>query len=89
MDVLTVLCNCSRFNSIGNGTKVDGKFHTTRTANGDVPAPDGALCDAATPCDPIEANCCAYKQGDGNVPMHDWTFEETLSAIVMQAEVSL
>lgn len=25
-----------------------------------------------------------YKQGDGNVPIHDWALEETLSAVVMQ-----
>lgn len=37
------------FDSIGNSTKVDGAFGTTRTAHGDVPAPDGALCDAARP----------------------------------------
>lgn len=42
-------------------------------------------CDAAVPCGPSE-NCCAYKQGDGDVPHHDWTFEETLSGVVMQAE---
>ena len=74
------------FNSIGNGTKIDGTFHTTNTANGPVPAPDGCLCDAAVPCGNAADNCCAYKQGDGNVPMHDWTFEETLSAVVMKAE---
>ena len=25
-------------------------------------------------------------QGDGNVPRHDWTFEETLSGLVMMSE---
>eukprot|EP00039_Didymoeca_costata_P016898 m.307959 g.307959 ORF g.307959 m.307959 type:complete len:943 (-) comp16467_c0_seq2:162-2990(-) len=65
------------FNSIGDGTK------TGRNAN--VPAPDGCLCDAALPCGPA-GDCTYYKQGDGNVPRHDWTFEETLSALVMQAE---
>lgn len=57
-------------------------------------APDGALCDAAIPCGqdkrktlPTTGNdCCAYKQGDGDVPHHDWTFEETLSALVMTSE---
>jgi hypothetical protein len=28
-------------------------------------------------------------QGDGDVPRHDWTFEETVSAVVMQAEMLL
>lgn len=28
-------------------------------------------------------------QGDGNVPRHDWTIEETLSAVVIQAEMLL
>ena len=46
-------------------------------------APDGCSCDNAEP------NGCNYKQGDGNVPIHDWTFEETLSAVVMQAELLL
>lgn len=85
------------FDSIGDGHKIDGKFHTTHTSwiatNGtkvphpgpDVPAPDGCLCDAAVPCGPLK-NCCAYKQGDGNVPRHDWTFEETLSGLVMMGE---
>lgn len=29
------------------------------------------------------------RQGDGNVPIHDWTLEETLSGVVMQAELLL
>ena len=61
------------FDSIGDGHKVDGSFHTTHSSwvatNGsavphpgpDVPAPDGCLCDAAVPCGPLK-NCCAYKQ---------------------------
>ena len=85
------------FDSIGDGKKIDGTFHTTRASwvatdgspvaspGPDVPAPDGALCDAAVPCGPAK-DCCAYKQGDGTVPRHDWTFEETLSGVVMAAE---
>ena len=85
------------FDSIGNGSKLDASFHTTHNSavatNGDpiphpagpVPAPDGCLCDAAVPCGPAK-DCCAYKQGDGNVPRHDWTIEETLSGVVMMAE---
>ena len=85
------------FDSMGDGKKIDGQFKTCHgsceATNGStiecggppVPAPDGALCDAAVPCGPSK-NCCAYKQGDGNVPRHDWTFEETLSGVVMVAE---
>jgi hypothetical protein len=47
------------------------------------PAPDGCLCDAASP------KGAYYKQGDGNVPIHDWALEETLSAVIMQAELLL
>jgi hypothetical protein len=47
------------------------------------PAPDGCLCDAAQP------NGAYYKQGDGNVPIHDWALEESLSAVIMQAELLL
>ena len=46
-------------------------------------APDGCSCDNGEP------NGCNYKQGDGNVPIHDWTLEETLSAVVMQSELLL
>ena len=46
-------------------------------------APDGMLCDNGSPQD------CNYKQGDEDVPIHDWTLEESLSALVMQAELLL
>ena len=59
----------------GNGTRVG--------LDDPNPAPDGCLCDAAEPSGAF------YKQGDGNVPIHDWALEETLSAIVMQAEQCL
>ncbi len=78
------------FNSIANGTR-----RGIGAANdGPIPAPDGVLCDAAVPKptdvhDPANGEGCWYKQGDGNVPMHDWTIEETLSALVMQAELLL
>lgn len=48
-----------------------------------VVAPDGCLCDGADPTD------CQYKQGDGDVPRHDWALEETLSAVIMQSEFLL
>ena len=46
-------------------------------------APDGCGCDNGEPTG------CNYKQGDGDVPIHDWTLEETLSGVVMQAELLL
>lgn len=46
-------------------------------------APDGCGCDNGEP------SGCNYKQGDGNVPIHDWTLEETLSGVVMQSELLL
>jgi len=45
-----------------------------------LPAPDGCLCDDA------DLAGADYKQGDGNVPIHDWALEETLSGVIMQAE---
>eukprot|EP01051_Picozoa_sp_SAG22_P009830 SAG22_NODE_848_length_6859_cov_5.488905_3_plen_1824_part_00 len=46
-------------------------------------APDGTSCDGATPTQ------CQHKQGDGTVSIHDWALEETVSAVVMQAELLL
>lgn len=46
-------------------------------------APDGCGCDDGEP------SGCNHKQGDGNVPIHDWTLEETLSGVVMQSELLL
>ena len=46
-------------------------------------APDGSLGDAAAPKKII------YKQGDGNVKMHDWFYEATAAGIVMQSEILL
>ena len=61
------------FENIGNAN---------RSCNdcGGAIAPDGCLCDDGEPTN------CDYKQGDGNVPIHDWALEETLSAVIMQAE---
>ena len=74
------------FDSIGNGTSY-GKGGST--SDGGLPAPDGCLCDAAVPVPPGNGQGCWYKQGDGDVPRHDWTMEESLSAVVMQAEMLL
>jgi hypothetical protein len=43
-------------------------------------APDGALCDAATP------GCIIYRQGDGKADMHDWGMEFTAAGAVLKAE---
>ncbi len=43
-------------------------------------APDGCLCDAASP------GWIYYKQGDGRVDIHDWGMEFTAAGIVLQAE---
>ena len=46
-------------------------------------APDGCLGDAAVP------GQIAYKQGDGNVNIHDWFYEATAAGVVMQTELLL
>lgn len=57
----------------------DGK----RAGVHDWVAPDGALCDAASPGKII------YKQGDGKIDIHDWGMEFTAAGVVMQAELLL
>jgi len=49
----------------------------------DLVAPDGCLGDAAAP------GRIAYRQGDGNVKIHDWFYEATAAGVVMQAEILL
>lgn len=46
-------------------------------------APDGCLGDGALPGE------IAYKQGDGNVVIHDWFYETTAAGVVMQCEILL
>ena len=46
-------------------------------------APDGSLGDAAGPGQIV------YKQGDGDVKIHDWFYEATAAGIVMQSEILL
>ena len=46
-------------------------------------APDGGLGDTAAPGKII------YKQGDGDVNMHDWFYEATAACLVMQSEILL
>jgi hypothetical protein len=57
----------------------DGK----RAGNKDWVAPDGCLCDAASP------GSIWYKQGDGRTDIHDWAVEFTAAGILMQAEALL
>jgi hypothetical protein len=46
-------------------------------------APDGCLGDGARPGE------IAYKQGDGNVAIHDWFYETTAAGVVMECEILL
>ena len=46
-------------------------------------APDGSLGDAAAPGKII------FKQGDGDLKVHDWFYEATAAGLVMQAEILL
>ena len=61
------------FSQMGDGKRVGG---------GDWKwvAPDGCLCDAASP------GWIYYKQGDGRIDIHDWGMEFTAAGIVLQAE---
>ena len=45
--------------------------------------PDGSLGDAARPGEII------YKQGDGNIKIHDWFYEATAAGVVVQCEFLL
>lgn len=62
------------FDQMGDGKRV--------SARGWV-APDGCLCDAASP------GWFMPKQGDGRVDIHDWGMEFTAAGIVLQAELLL
>ena len=62
------------FNQMGDGQRKGFK---------DWVAPDGCLCDCASPGSII------YKQGDGRIELHDWGMEFTAAGLVMQAELLL
>lgn len=62
------------FNQMGDGKR--------KGAN-DWVAPDGCLCDAASP------NWIVYKQGDGRTDIHDWGMEFTAAGVVLQSELLL
>jgi hypothetical protein len=59
------------FNLMGDGRRKGDRGYV---------APDGCLCDAATP------TSIYYRQGDGRVDIHDWGMEFTAAGVVMQAE---
>ncbi len=59
------------FTQMGDGKRVGAR---------DWVAPDGCLCDAASP------GWIYYKQGDGRVDIHDWGVEFTAAGLLMQAE---
>jgi hypothetical protein len=62
------------FSQMGDGKRVGGQNWR---------APDGCLCDAASP------GWIYYKQGDGRVDIHDWGMEFTAAGLVLQAELLL
>jgi hypothetical protein len=57
------------FDQMGDGKRVGFK---------DWVAPDGCLCDAASP------GWIVYKQGDGRTDIHDWGMEFTAAGLLMQ-----
>lgn len=63
------------FDQMGDGRR--------RGLPGDIVAPDGSLCDCASPGRII------YKQGDGRTDIHDWGFEFTAAGVVLQADLLL
>lgn len=73
---VTWIENCHHlwFSQMGDGKRKG--YH-------DWVAPDGCLCDAASP------GWIVYKQGDGRIDIHDWGLEFTAAGVVMQAEALL
>lgn len=62
------------FDQMGDGQRKGAK---------DWVAPDGCLCDAASP------GWIMYKQGDGRIDIHDWGMEFTAAGLLMQSELLL
>ncbi|MHB8953662.1 MAG: LamG domain-containing protein [Pirellulaceae bacterium] len=62
------------FDQMGDGQRVGGNNWV---------APDGCLCDAASP------GWIYYKQGDGRTDIHDWGVEFTAAGLLMQCELLL
>lgn len=62
------------FNQMGDGKRKGAK---------DWVAPDGCLCDCASP------GSIMYKQGDGKIDIHDWGMEFTAAGLLLQSELLL
>ncbi len=62
------------FSQMGDGQRKGDK---------DWVAPDGCLCDCASP------GHIMYKQGDGKIGIHDWGMEFTAAGLLLQAELLL
>lgn len=71
-----------RRNGYGDG-KVKGMWDGELFPLAELVAPDGCLGDMAAP------GQIAYRQGDGDISMHDWFYEATAACVVMQAELLL
>ena len=67
----------------GDGKRKGGWGDGTPNQLSELIAPDGSLGDAAAPKHII------YKQGDGDVKMHEWFYEATAAGVVMQSEILL
>ena len=67
----------------GDGIRKGGWGDGTPNQLSELVAPDGGLGDTAAPGKII------YKQGDGDVKMHDWFYEATAACLVMQSEILL
>ena len=67
----------------GDGVRNGGWGDGTPNQLSELVAPDGGLGDTAAPGKII------YKQGDGDVKMHDWFYEATAACLVMQSEILL
>ena len=65
----------------GDGKRKGQWGNGETNALSELVAPDGCLGDAASP------GRIAYRQGDGDVKMHDWFYEATAAGVVMQAEI--
>lgn len=70
------------WNNQGDGVR-KGKWGSPGSLLYELVGPNGALGDCATPTSIV------YKQGDGNVGIHDWMYEATAAGVVMQAELLL
>jgi hypothetical protein len=66
----------------GDGTR-KGCFGEPTSFLHELVAPDGSLGDVASP------DWIIYKQGDGNIKIHDWYYEGTAAGVVIQAEILL